>query len=149
MVKEERFYPALGFHFNVVFKDLGTKKFDNLFQSVSGLSVDLETEEITEGGENRFKYKLPKRSKYPNLVLKRGLLLDSGVIDWCRDAIQNFQIKPKHIDVILLGEDHQAIKTWSIINAYPVKWNTGDFNAEENKVAIETLEFTYNYFTVK
>lgn len=149
MENEESFYPVLGFHFNVVFSDLGTKKFDNLFQSVSGLSVDLETEEITEGGENRFKYKLPVRSTYSNLILKRGLLLDSGVVDWCKSAIQNFEINPKNIDVILLGEDHQALKTWSIINAYPIKWNTSDFNAEESKIAIETLEFTYNYFTVK
>jgi len=149
MATEERFYPTPGFHFNVVFSDLGTKKFDNLFQSVSGLSVDLETEEITEGGENRFKHKLPVRSKHPNLILKRGVVLDSGVIDWCKDAILNFVIKPKNIDVVLLGEDHQAIKTWSIVNAYPIKWNTSDFNAEESKIAIETLEFTYNYFTVK
>jgi hypothetical protein len=34
--------------------------------------VDLETENITEGGENRF-HKLPIRSTYPNLVLKEDL----------------------------------------------------------------------------
>jgi len=56
------------------------------FNRVSGLSVNLEPEEIAEGGENRFKHKLPIRTKYANLVLKRGLLIDSGVIEWCRKA---------------------------------------------------------------
>ena len=147
MTKKEIFFPVLGFYFNVVFKNLGTKKFDNLFQSVSGLTVDLETEEITEGGENRFKHTLPVRSKYSKLVLKRGLLIDSEVVSWCKDALQIFKIKPKDIDIVLLGEDHQALKTWSLKNAFPIKWSLSDFNAEENKVVIETLELSYNFFT--
>ena len=34
------------------------------------------------------------KTKYPNLVLKRGLVIHSKVIDWCRDAIENFEFKP-------------------------------------------------------
>lgn len=65
------YYPPLGFHFKIEF---GNQKDEYQFQSVSGLNVDLETEEIAEGGENRFKHKLPLRARYPNLVLKRGIL---------------------------------------------------------------------------
>ncbi|NQY01119.1 MAG: phage tail protein, partial [Flavobacteriaceae bacterium] len=73
----------VGFHFKVEFTGIETTQNDHQFQSVSGLSIDLETEEIAERGENRFKHKIPVRTKFPNLVLKRGLLMDSGVIDWC------------------------------------------------------------------
>ena len=142
------YYPPIGFHFNVEFSGIATKAFDHEFQSVSGLSVDLETEEIAEGGENRYKHKIPVRTKYPNLVLKRGLLIDSGVIKWCRDALEDFVIKPVDLTVSLLGENHDALQTWSIIGAYPVKWSMGDFNAEENKIVIETLELSYNYFRI-
>jgi len=142
------YYPPIGFHFKVEFSGVSNKEHDHQFQSVSGLSVDLETEEIAEGGENRYKHKIPVRTKYPNLVLKRGLLLDSGVISWCRKALEDFVIEPVDITVNLLGEDHKALQTWSISRAYPVKWNVADFNAEENKIVIETLELSYNYFKI-
>jgi len=142
------YYPPIGFHFKVEFSGISNKEHDHQFQSVSGLSVDLETEEIAEGGENRYKHKIPVRTKYPNLVLKRGLLLDSGVITWCRKALEYFVIEPVDITVSLLGEDHKALQTWSISRAYPVKWNVADFNSEENKIVIETLELSYNYFKI-
>jgi len=143
----DRYHPPVGFSFKVVFDNF--KNSDNSFQSVSGLSVDLETEEIAEGGENRFKHKIPVRSKFPNLVLKRGMLINSDVIGWCRKALENFQIEPTDIKVMLLGEDGSALQTWNIVRAYPVKWSVGDFNAEESKLVIETLELTYNYFNIQ
>lgn len=143
------YYPPVGFHFKVEFpsniEDADTTN-DYQFQSVSGLSVDLETEEIAEGGENRFKHKIPIRTKYPNLVLKRGMLVGSGMIKWCKKALENFEIVPVNLTVKLLNEKHEPLLTWNIVHAYPVKWSVGDFNAEENKLVIETLELSYNYF---
>lgn len=43
------------------------------FKEVSGLSRDMETETIYEGGSNNMEYKLPKRIKYHNLILKKSL----------------------------------------------------------------------------
>ena len=143
------YYPPVGFHFSVEFSGISKKENDNQFQSVSGLSVDLETEEIAEGGENRFKYKIPVRTKYPNLVLKRGMLLDSGFIAWVRSAVEDFDIQPVDLTVILLDENHDALQTWSIVQAYPVKWSVADLNAEENKIVVETIELTYHYFKIK
>ena len=137
------YYPPLGFHFLVEFANQSD---EYQFQSVSGLSVDLETEEIKEGGENRFKHKLPVRAKYPNLILKRGLLVNSGLIDWCNAATEGFDFKPTDIIVKLLNEENQPLVSWNIVQAYPVKWSIGEFAAEESKIVIETLELTYNYF---
>ncbi|PWB25000.1 phage tail protein [Flavobacterium sp. HTF] len=142
------YYPPVGFHFLVEFEGLGSKEKDHQFQSVSGLSVDIETEEIAEGGENRFKHKLPVKTKYPNLTLKRGILIDSVVINWCRDAIENFSFKPVNLTVKLLNQQHQPLVSWNVVHAYPVKWAVEDFNAEESKLVIENVELTYNYFTL-
>ncbi|MDR6763856.1 phage tail-like protein [Flavobacterium sp. 2755] len=142
------YYPPVGFHFLVEFQGLGSKEKDHQFQSVSGLSVDIETEEIAEGGENRFKHKLPVKTKYPNLTLKRGILIDSVVIDWCRDAIENFSFKPVNLTVKLLNQQHQPLVSWNVVHAYPVKWAVEDFNAEESKLVVENVELTYNYFTL-
>jgi phage tail-like protein len=141
------YYPPVGFHFSVEFEGLGTAAKDHQFQSVSGLSIDIETEEVAEGGENRFKHKLPVKTKFPNLVLKRGLLLDSEVINWCKKAVENFEFKPVNLTVKLLNEKHEPLISWNIVHAYPVKWAVEDFNAEESKLAVESFELTYNYFT--
>ena len=137
------YYPPLGFHFLVEF---GNQKDEFQFQSVSGLNVDLETEEIGEGGENRFKHKLPIRTKYPNLVLKRGLVVYSALIDWCKTAVEDFNFSPTDIIIKLLNEDNQPLITWNVVHAYPVKWAIGDFSAEESKIVIETIELSYSYF---
>lgn len=140
------YYPPVGFHFSVEFTGLGTSEKDHQFQSVSGLTVDIETEEVAEGGENRFKHKIPGRTKYPNLVLKRGLLVDSAVVDWCKNAVENFEFEPIDLIVKLLNEKHEPLLSWNIVHAYPIKWSIADFNAEESKVVIETIEIVYNYY---
>lgn len=137
------YYPPVGFHFLVEFAN---QQNEYQFQSVSGLSVDLETEEIKEGGENRFTHKLPVRAKYPNLILKRGLLVNSGLLNWCRDAIDNFKIEPTDVIIKLLNEKSEPLMSWNVVHAWPVKWAISDFNAEENRLVIETLELTYSYF---
>ena len=140
------YYPPLGFHFKVEFANL---QGEFQFQSVAGLTVTLETEEIAEGGENRFKHKLPVKTSFPNLVLKRGLLVNSDLIKWCRAAVENFDIKPTNIVIKLLNEKHEPLMTWNVVHAYPVKWAITDFNAEESKMVVETIELAYNYFNIQ
>lgn len=140
------YYPPLGFHFRVEF---GNIKGEFQFQSVSGLSAELETEQVSEGGENRFNHKLPVRAKYPNLVLKRGVLVNSDLVKWCRKAIEDYDIKPVNMTISLLNEEHEPLMTWNVVHAYPVKWAVADFNAEESKIVIETIELAYNYFNIK
>ena len=140
------YFPPLGFHFRVEFDNIDGE-FE--FQSVSGLTVTLETESIAEGGENRFKHKLPVKTSYPNLVLKRGLLVDSALTEWCRKAVEGFDITPTNIVISLLNEDHEPLMTWNVVHAYPVKWAMADFNAEESKLVIETIELAYNYFNIQ
>jgi phage tail-like protein len=142
------YYPPVGFHFRVEFILDGTVESDIRFQEVSGLSAELGTEEVVEGGENRFSHRLPTRAKYANLTLKRGLLTESGLIDWCRDAIENFDFTPATVNVTLLNEQHEPVAdTLSFIRAWPVKWSVSDFKAQDNALVIETLELSYNYFS--
>jgi len=147
------YYPPVGFHFKVEFRyfkdntDIG-KENDMRFQSVSGLNVEYDAETFKEGGENRFEHKLPVRTKYPDLSLKRGMLTDSGVINWVLDAFQNRDIKTAHIIVTLLNEQHEPLRTWNVYNAWPKKWSVSDLNAQENSIVVETLDFSYSYFTV-
>jgi phage tail-like protein len=140
------YYPPVGFHFKVEVMDLPANDHDARFTEVSGLAVELVTEEIAEGGENRFVQKYPIRAKYPELVLKRGLLLNSEILNWIRECIENLNILPKNIVIKLLNEEHQPLMTWHVVNAYPTKWSVNDLNASNNTVVIESLQFFYQYF---
>lgn len=142
------YYPPVGFHFRVEFNLDGAKDGDVRFQEISGLSAELGTEEVVEGGENRFSHRLPTRAKYGNLTLKRGLLADSRLIDWCKNAIENFDFHPTTVNVTLLNDKHEPLaETYSFIRAWPVKWAVSDFKAQENALVVETLELSYNYFS--
>jgi phage tail-like protein len=141
------YYPPPGFHFLVNVDGL-TGFNDVRFTDVSGLSMEMATEEVPEGGENRFVQKYPLRTKYPDLVLKRGLLSRSGVFDWMRDCIQDYKIVPRDVNVMLLNELHMPLVTWHLVKAYPTKWAVSDLNAASNTVVVETLQMFYQYFTV-
>jgi phage tail-like protein len=142
------YYPPVGFHFKVEVQGLTAQADDVRFSEVGGLSVEMGTEEVAEGGENRFIQKYPTRTKYPELVLKRGLLTNSKIEEWIKDCLENYNIQPKNIFVKLLDESHQPLLTWNIVNAYPTKWAVSDLNATNNAVVIESLQFFYQHFTL-
>lgn len=140
-------YPPVGFHFRVDFLGASSQSGDSYFQSVSGLSVEVEySEAIKEGGENRFKYHLPTGVKYNNLTLQRGMSTNSDLTNWCFNAFKNFEFEPADLIISLLNENHTPLKTWNIKHALPVKWSVSDFNAEENSIVIESLELSMHYF---
>lgn len=141
------YYPPVSFHFRVEVLGLSSDN-DTRFAEASGLSFETTTEEVAEGGENRYLQRYPVVPKYSDLVLKRGLLVQSAVFDWVRDCLEGDQVEPKNVDVTLLNEEHEPLMTWHVINAFPIKWGISDFNATGNTVLLETLTFAYQYFTV-
>jgi len=142
------YYPPVAFHFSVKFDLNGAQEYETQFQEVSGISMELETETLNEGGENRFSHKLPVRASYPDLVLKKGLLINSEVRKWFENAIHNFAIQPTTVWVKLLNEEHKPLQTYTFINVYPRKWSISDFNAENNALVIESMELSYQYFKI-
>ena len=142
------YYPPVGFHFRVEFINVGNDN-DVRFQSVGGLNMELDVENIKEGGQNLFEHKLPGRSKFSDLILKRGLLLDSELIKWIKKALYEREYEPADITISLLNNEHEPLLTWKVFKAWPRKWNISDLNASENAVMVETLEIAYNYFKIQ
>lgn len=143
------YYPPVAFHFLVNFdlKDTGAQEV--AFQEVSGISAELEMETYKEGGENRFVHKLPNRTNYPDLVLKRGLLVNSAIRKWIELAIYNLEIQPIDVVVKILNEEHEPLQSYAFVNAYPKKWSISDLNAQSSSLVIESMELSYQYFNVK
>ena len=140
------YYPPVGFHFKVEFPGIGSGDKDIRFQEVSGLTATMGVEPLEVGGENRFSYQLPTKATYSNLILKRGMLTDSGLITWFRDTIENFEFKPVDMNVHLLNENHEVLCAWKVLQAYPVKWTISNFSSTGNTLVIETIELAFQYF---
>ncbi len=138
----------VGFYFSIAFDGVE----QGFFQEVSGLSNEMNVEEVVAGDENRFKYRLPTTASYKNLVLKRGIFSStSSLLKWCIDTIDGglaTLIETKNITIRLLDQNGVVSMQWVFKNAYPVKYSVSDLKSQENEVLIETLELTYAYFSI-
>jgi phage tail-like protein len=123
---------------------------DAAFQEVSGISKQMETEDVVSGGQNLYSYRLPGRVKYENLVLRRGVAISGAVFSlWCATTLDGYfslPIIPAHVLVTLYNYQHVPTMAWTFVDAYPVKWSMSDLKSQENTLLIETIELTYRYY---
>lgn len=146
------YYPPPSFSFIVHF-EYDNKPLKELldcqFQSVSGLSYEILYDKIQQGGDNTNNYFIPSgKVKYSNLILKRGLLANSELTQWCNKILDNQQFNPQNLVIHLLDMKLVPMISWQIIGALPVKWSVDDFSATESKIAIETIELNYQSLKV-
>jgi phage tail-like protein len=109
------------------------------FSECSGLSIEYEVLEYQEGGEDRYTHKFRGRLKYPNLVLKRGVTHEDGLLKWFFDR-RNRDARGA-LTVTLVGDDGGDIRSWAFAGAFR-QWRAV-FNAKSTNVAIETLEVAH------
>ena len=140
-------YPLTGFHFTVKWSDDD----ENVsFSEVSGLSVSTTPIEYREGANKEYTtFKMPGLKKYDNVTLKRGsMATDNGFYDWF-NTIANNTVERRDITISLLNETHEPVVTWSLKNAFPIKYDGGSLNASDGQVLVESVELAYESFTAK
>jgi phage tail-like protein len=154
-VTGDAYYPPPGFHFRVTVLGVGalaaeTTGVDASFQEVSGIVARWDTDDVVEGGENRFVHHLPTRPRYEPLVLRRGVVTrDSFFAEWVGQTIGSrliLPVVPQHLLVTLLDTEGDPLVAWGFVNAWPLRWETASMNAMSNEVLTETMEFSYQYF---
>ena len=131
--------PYFGFNFRVEITGVEVAG----FSEVSGLQVEIETEDFREGGLNEFMHKLAGPARYPsNLILKRGLMDSSALWDWQQEIVQG-KIRRQSGSIVLLNSAGEEKWRWNFKDAYPVKWSGPDLRGLTNEVAVETLELVH------
>ena len=145
-------YPPVSYYFEVSVGEFSGV--DCLFSEVSGIEMELETgTELKDGGNNSYVYHLPGRTKYTDLVLKRGVVpKTSALFSWCEKTINgNYteKIETKDVTVKLLDGNGDALIVWNFKNAYPKKLAVSNLNAKasgESAIMIETITLGYSEF---
>lgn len=141
-------YPAPAFYFKVVFGEASLKD-ETAFQEVSGMEVEMEMENVREGGENRYTHRLPIGVKQSSLILKRGISANgSALVQWCRAVFEGGlakQVQTAPLTVYLMNAEGRPVRAWLFADAFPIKWDVEPFNATKNEVAIEKITLSYTY----
>ncbi|PQQ32753.1 phage tail protein [Photorhabdus luminescens] len=116
---------------------------DIAFQRISGLSRELQTTQHSQGGENARNVWLAEKIQHGNLVLERGVMTITP-LTWVFDRVLRGE-KAMYADVVimLLNEHSIPVASWTLSNALPVRWSTGDLDANSNTVLVNVLELRY------
>jgi phage tail-like protein len=113
------------------------------FSEVSGLDSETDIIEYRTGDDKDLTAtKLPGRTKYSNITLKRGFTDDASLWEW-RKKVTDGKIERKNGSIILLNEAREEKIRWNFREGWPSKWIGPDLKADGNEVAIETLEIAH------
>ena len=122
------------------------------FQEVSGLEIEMDVQDLLEGGRNNAVIRRLGRGKYPQLVLKRGLFhagtssarMDGRFWRWMMDALDG--VRPlQRVDgtVRVMSPDGSVRATWTFERGLPAKVRGPELNARTGEVAIEELSIAH------
>lgn len=114
------------------------------FTEVSGLQVEIETQDYREGGLNAYIHKLAGPTRYPsNLTLRHGLADADALWSWLQDVAQG-TLQRRNGSIVLLDDTGQEALRWNFTEAYPVRWTGPSLRADSSAVAVETLELAHH-----
>jgi phage tail-like protein len=135
---------------------------DGAFQECTGLDVEMDVQELVEGGRNDGVIRRVGRGKYTNISLKRGMLYPtsgtvqnpkSGTIKnelwaWIQDILSGVRPVRRYDGVIeILDGGGQAggrvVATWVFDRGLPAKVSGPQLNAKTGEIAIEELTIAH------
>ena len=111
-----------------------------VFKNVEGLDSETEIVEFQDG-EDIVLRKRPGRTKYSNVVLKRGYA-DKGMIElweW-RKKVMDGVTDRRSGSVVLHNDNGEEVARYNFEGAWPCKWKGWDLDGKGSDTAIEEIE---------
>ncbi len=124
---------------------------DGGFQECTGLQVEMDVQELTEGGRNDGTVRQVGRGRYGPIVLKRGMLFpDAGTVDnalwgWIQNVLGGVRPVARYDGVIevLAADGESTVATWTFDRGLPQKVAGPQLNAKSGEIAIEELTIAH------
>lgn len=134
--------PYLGFRFEV---DLGGTVV--ACSDVTLPDTSTEAVEYRVGTDPNTKRMLSGLNSSGSITLKRGITKDKDAFyQWRKDTedkgIREGELR-KTVTITLKDEAESPCAQWSLDNAWPIKYEIGDFAATSSDVVFETMELTH------
>lgn len=120
------------------------------FQECSGLDVEMDVQELQEGGRNDGVIRRIGRAKYQPLVLKRGMFFTSeqgpvvsDLWDWFQGIVSGQTITRCDgiVEVMSIGDT--VVARWTFDRGLPQKLVGPQLNARTGDVALEELHISH------
>ncbi len=142
---EKLFEPEVSHRFLATFFFKGLPSpMDFRFQRISGLGKgELGVIVQRQGGVNTDNLYFPEHISRPPLVLERGVIVPTPLTLAFEYVLGGFDTT--YLDVVIMLLNHQSLPvcTWTVTDALPVKWQTGDLDANSNAPLINHIELVY------
>lgn len=116
---------------------------DLSFQRIQGLSREMAVTPVDEGGENHRNMHLADKITHGSLVLERGVMALTPLTSIFDQVLSGNTRMYADVVILLLNHLSLPVCSWTFSNALPVRWQTGDLDANSNSVLINTLELRY------
>jgi len=121
------------------------------FQECSEIGMSVDVVEYRNGNEkDNGVRKLTGLARYPDVILKRGIIGSLDLYQWLDDIRNGDQTAYRTVTVRLMNEDHSAVvQEWKLLRARIIKHVSGPFNARSSDVAMEELTLAYERLEVE
>lgn len=131
--------PLASFNFKVEIQGLTVGH----FSEVTGLGSTVESIDYREGGENTTVRKLPGKTTYSDIVLKRGTTRgDNTLYEWHREVISG-EVTRRSGSIIVTDRQGEEVLRYNFINAWPKEFKPADYNATASSVATESVTLAH------
>ena len=119
------------------------------FQKCEGLEAETYVYEVEEGGLNHTTRKFRGRTRFPNLILEKGITENDSLFNWFKETcLESRKLERKNGSVVLKDTEGNEVKRWNFFRAFPGRWigpklvtNLGsDFAVERIEIAHEGIE---------
>lgn len=114
------------------------------FQTVSGLSYEVNSTEYSEGGYE-YTHKLPGKPSVGEITCERGAYQDTSLADLIKETLTNPDFR-QTIVIEHLDRFGNVGRTYKLAEAWVSKWEGSDLDASSDDVAIEKITIQFEYY---
>ena len=113
------------------------------FTGCSGLVITTEVVEYQDvSSGSPIIRKRPGRTKYEDIVLKRGLSPSKTLTDWHQKVIDG-AVERANGSIVIYDAADAEVDRWNFERGWPSKWSASDMSADADDVMIEELTISH------
>ena len=136
----EKTESALACYFTVEIDSIQSGRFFRC----EGLEAETYVYEVEEGGLNTGTHKFYGRTRFPNLVLDRGVDESNALYEWYKETVlEDAEVTRKDGSVIMYNAAGEELKRWNFFRAIPCRWVGPKLGTDARGIALERIEIAH------